>query len=289
MITINWIALSRSNGISDHDGPERAVIPEQPGTRRHVGGRSNSNDPVSSTLGAVRPKHEIRLAKWMLDDLVARGLRDYRVSIIDGAAGLEKAAGTLWPAVPTQAAPCTEYREICGARTRPIRCWRKSPPITPILIYAKTAKGIETRRKSFIRKWRLKCRAVADSRRCAATRSAVSGVLSKDTVSRTCARCRRTGVGSRRSLAERMSSADPGRNGGAGELDRRATSVSLALLWAFAGTVRRFFGGENPGWGERGGLGGLCWITSSRVACDRRSSSLSTAHRAWRIAPSGVA
>jgi len=31
------------------------------------------------------------------------------------------------------------------------------------MIYARTAKEIETRRKSFIRKWRLKCRAVADS------------------------------------------------------------------------------------------------------------------------------
>jgi putative transposase len=31
------------------------------------------------------------------------------------------------------------------------------------MIYAKTAKEIETRRKAFIRKWRLKCRAVADS------------------------------------------------------------------------------------------------------------------------------
>src|SRR6059058_2311824 len=31
------------------------------------------------------------------------------------------------------------------------------------MIYGKTAKEIEARRKSFIRKWRLKCRAVADS------------------------------------------------------------------------------------------------------------------------------
>jgi transposase-like protein len=31
------------------------------------------------------------------------------------------------------------------------------------MIYAATPKEIETRRKSFIRKWRLKCRAVADS------------------------------------------------------------------------------------------------------------------------------
>jgi len=31
------------------------------------------------------------------------------------------------------------------------------------MIYAGTPKEIETRRKSFLRKWRLKCRAVADS------------------------------------------------------------------------------------------------------------------------------
>jgi putative transposase len=31
------------------------------------------------------------------------------------------------------------------------------------MIYAGTPKEIETRRKTFIRKWRLKCRAVADS------------------------------------------------------------------------------------------------------------------------------
>ena len=31
------------------------------------------------------------------------------------------------------------------------------------MIYAETSKEIETRRKAFIRKWRLKCRAVADS------------------------------------------------------------------------------------------------------------------------------
>jgi transposase-like protein len=31
------------------------------------------------------------------------------------------------------------------------------------MIYAKSAKEIETRRRAFLRKWRLKCRAVADS------------------------------------------------------------------------------------------------------------------------------
>jgi putative transposase len=31
------------------------------------------------------------------------------------------------------------------------------------MIYAATAAEVETRRKAFLRKWRLKCRAVADS------------------------------------------------------------------------------------------------------------------------------
>ena len=31
------------------------------------------------------------------------------------------------------------------------------------MIYADTASEVETRRKAFVRKWRLKCRAVADS------------------------------------------------------------------------------------------------------------------------------
>lgn len=38
-------------------------------------------------------------------------------------------------------------------------CW----PIDKDMIYADTPREIETRRRAFIRKWRLKCRSVADS------------------------------------------------------------------------------------------------------------------------------
>src|SRR4051794_1635364 len=43
-------------------------------------------------------------AAWraVLDDLVARGLKTPQFLIIDGAAGLERALATLWPAVPVQ-------------------------------------------------------------------------------------------------------------------------------------------------------------------------------------------
>ncbi len=45
------------------------------------------------------------------------------------------------------------------------RGWRRSsipPHDSDDMIYAKTAREIETRRKSLLRRWRLKCRAVAD-------------------------------------------------------------------------------------------------------------------------------
>src|SRR3954447_21343459 len=43
-------------------------------------------------------------AAWraVLDDLIARGLRTPEFLIVDGAAGLERALGALWPEVPTQ-------------------------------------------------------------------------------------------------------------------------------------------------------------------------------------------
>jgi hypothetical protein len=43
------------------------------------------------------------------------------------------------------------------------------------MIYAGTKQEIETKRKAFIRKWRLKCKAVADSRRQAVHLAALPG------------------------------------------------------------------------------------------------------------------
>jgi putative transposase len=55
-------------------------------------------------LLAVRNMGGESEAAWrgVLDDLVGRGLRAPEFLIIDGAAGLEKALGALWPEVPTQ-------------------------------------------------------------------------------------------------------------------------------------------------------------------------------------------
>jgi transposase-like protein len=102
-------------------------------------------------------------AAWraLLDDLVARGLKTPEFLIIDGAAGLEKALAALWPEVPTQRCTVHKHRNLLAHA--PDHLHEEVSADYTDMIYAETAKEIEERRKAFLRKWRLKCRAVADS------------------------------------------------------------------------------------------------------------------------------
>src|SRR5689334_19213323 len=114
-------------------------------------------------LLAVRNMGGESEAAWrnVLDDLIARGLRDPAFLIIDGAAGLEKALAALWPEVPTQRCTVHKHRNLLAHA--PDALHEEISADYTDMIYATTAKEIETRRRSFIRKWRLKCRAVAES------------------------------------------------------------------------------------------------------------------------------
>jgi transposase-like protein len=114
-------------------------------------------------------------AAWraFLQDLSARGLREPGFVIVDGAPGLEAALAELWPDVPVQR--CTVHSEggnATGPNDRPNRNLLAHAPkrlhdeLTEDyrdMIYAETATEIERRRKAFLRKWQLKCRAVAES------------------------------------------------------------------------------------------------------------------------------
>jgi putative transposase len=102
-------------------------------------------------------------AAWrdVLDDLVARGLRTPEFLIIDGAAGLEKALAALWPEVPTQRCTVHKHRNLLAHA--PDSLHDEISADYNDMIYAKTAKEIEAKRRTFLRKWRLKCRAVAQS------------------------------------------------------------------------------------------------------------------------------
>jgi putative transposase len=96
-----------------------------------------------------------------LDDLIARDLRTPEFLIVDGAAGLEKALAALWPDVPCQR--CTVHKQRNLLAHAPKRLHEELSADYTDMIYAETATKITARRKAFLAKWRLKCRAVADS------------------------------------------------------------------------------------------------------------------------------
>jgi putative transposase len=114
-------------------------------------------------LLAVRNMGGESEAAWrgLLDDLVSRGLKPPAFVIIDGAAGLEKALALVWPDALVQRCTVHKHRNLLAHA--PERLHEEISSNYNDMIYAKTAKEIEARRKAFIRKWRLKCRAVADS------------------------------------------------------------------------------------------------------------------------------
>src|SRR5262245_55620312 len=102
-------------------------------------------------------------AAWraVLDDLVKRGLKQPELAIVDGAPGLEKALGSLWSDLLIQR--CTVHKVRNLIAHAPKRLAEEVASDFSDMVYADSAKEVATRRKAFIRKWRLKCRAVADS------------------------------------------------------------------------------------------------------------------------------
>jgi transposase-like protein len=102
-------------------------------------------------------------AAWrtVLDDLVKRGLRRPELLIIDGGTGLENAIAAVWDGVPVQRCTVHKHRNLLAHA--PERLHEEITADYNDMIYAATREEIETRCKAFIRKWRLKHRAVADS------------------------------------------------------------------------------------------------------------------------------
>jgi putative transposase len=99
--------------------------------------------------------------RTVLDDLIQRGLRRPEFLIVDGAPGLDKAIAAVWDGVPAQRCTVHKHRNLLAHA--PERLHDEITADYNDMIYAATREEIETRRKAFIRKWRLKHRAVADS------------------------------------------------------------------------------------------------------------------------------
>src|SRR6516165_8835490 len=114
-------------------------------------------------LLAVRNMGGESEASWrsLLDELVSRGLRRPEFLIVDGAPGLDKAIAAVWDGVPVQRCTVHKHRNLLAHA--PERLHDEVTADYTDMIYAATPQEIEARRKAFIRKWRLKHRAVAES------------------------------------------------------------------------------------------------------------------------------
>jgi len=136
--------------------------------------RKATNISVLAAIGVRRDGQKVLLsirnmggestAAWrqFLDDLDARGLKRPDFVIIDGAPGLEAALVALWgEELPIQRCTVHKHRNLLGHA--PKHMHDELTEDYRDMIYAGTTAEIETRRKAFLRKWRLKCRAVADS------------------------------------------------------------------------------------------------------------------------------
>jgi len=97
----------------------------------------------------------------VLDDLIRRGLRRPQLLIVDGAPGLENAIAAVWHGVPVQRCTVHKHRNLLAHA--PERLHEEISTDYNDMIYAATREEVERQRKTFIRKWRLKHRPVADS------------------------------------------------------------------------------------------------------------------------------
>jgi transposase-like protein len=135
--------------------------------------RKATNISLLVVLGVRRDGQKVLLAvknmggeseaawRGVLDDLIARGLKTPEFLITDGGAGLERALAALWPDLPAQRCTVHKHRNLLAHA--PDALHEEVSADYTDMIYAETAKAVQARRKAFLRKWRLRCPAVAAS------------------------------------------------------------------------------------------------------------------------------
>jgi transposase-like protein len=102
-------------------------------------------------------------AAWraVLDDLAARGMAKPELVIVDGGKGLEAALVSLWDDVPVQR--CTVHKERNLLAHAPKHLHDEIKAEFNDMMHATTAEDVLGKRKVFLAKWKLRCRAVSDS------------------------------------------------------------------------------------------------------------------------------
>jgi putative transposase len=133
-----------------------------------------TNISVPAAIGVRRDGQKVLLSirhmggestsawRQFLDDLDTRGLKRPDFVIVDGAPGLGAALTALWgDDLPIQRCTVHKHRNLLAHA--PKHMHDELTEDDRDMIYADTPAEIEKRRKAFLRKRRLKCRAVADS------------------------------------------------------------------------------------------------------------------------------
>ena len=117
--------------------------------------RSARRDGQKVLLGLKNMGGESEAAwRAFLDALAARGLGAPELAIVDGAPGLEAAIAALWPQVLVQRCTVHKHRNLLAHAPKKLHD-ELSADYTD-MIYAKTVKEVDAKRKAFVRKWRLK-------------------------------------------------------------------------------------------------------------------------------------
>ena len=169
-VKVDWDAWS-GRGLADEDIVR--LILDGTVMRTRIDKRA-TNVSVLAAIGVRRDGQKVLLsiknmggestAAWadFLGDLDARGLKRPEFVIVDGAPGLEAALAQLW-GEELAIQRCTVHKHRNLLAHAPKHLHEEIGANYRDMIYAETAQEVAKRRKAFLRKWRLKCRAVADS------------------------------------------------------------------------------------------------------------------------------
>ena len=102
-------------------------------------------------------------AAWrqVLEGLASRGLGKPELAIVDGSKGLEAALAAVWDDVPVQR--CAVHKERNLLAHAPKHLHEEVKADFHDMVHAKGKAEVLAKRKAFLAKWRLRCRAVAES------------------------------------------------------------------------------------------------------------------------------
>lgn len=136
-------------------------------------GKKHARVPVLVTMGVCADGRRIVLdmgiagqeseAAWreLLQALVKRNLGTPTLAVIDGNPGLQAALRAQWPVIAIQR--CTNHKLHNLLAKAPAHLREELAEDYRRMVYADTGEAVEQARAGFVRKWRLRCKAVVSS------------------------------------------------------------------------------------------------------------------------------